>query len=193
MTLLYVGPLMDLFLFYVFTKGKTLYVDYKDEFSNIYCLRNYIFAPITEEIFYTSMLLNTYLMLCPIESLSLKTLLWQPSLFFGLAHIHHAYGSFRTGDQNLITILMNTIIQFGYTTLFGAFTNFIFLRTGGNLWACMFAHSFCNIMGFPGRSRLSLHFTMIEEVKGDWRRKLIAAWNKSYIFLLFLLIVGLQK
>ncbi|CCD27237.1 CAAX prenyl protease NDAI_0K00460 [Naumovozyma dairenensis CBS 421] len=166
--ILYVGPIIDLLLYYIIRgEKKLIFSDFKNEFNNIYSLRNYIFAPITEEIFYTSMLLNCYLNLCPIEMLSMRKLLWEPSLFFGIAHVHHMYEAFKIGDQNIITILINTMIQFSYTTLFGAFTNFVFLRTGGNLWACIFVHGLCNIMGFPGGSRVTLQLTINSDSDSD--------------------------
>ena len=41
-----------------------------------------------------------------------------------------------------------TVFQFTYTTLFGFHSAFLFLRTG-SLLPPIFAHMFCNIMGFP--------------------------------------------
>ncbi|KAI8459680.1 hypothetical protein BY996DRAFT_3608871 [Phakopsora pachyrhizi] len=39
--------------------------------------------------------------------------------------------------------------QFGYTTVFGWYASFIYLRTGSIIATAM-CHSFCNYMGFPG-------------------------------------------
>lgn len=38
--------------------------------------------------------------------------------------------------------------MFAYTSLFGFFEAFIYLRTG-NVWSCIAAHAFCNSMGLP--------------------------------------------
>ena len=56
-----------------------------------------------------------------------------------------------------------------YTTLFGMYAAFLFVRTGHLLAPCM-AHAFCNLMGFPdfgeivrrqGGQRLLLALTFI--------------------------------
>lgn len=44
--------------------------------------------------------------------------------------------------------LFRSLFQFGYTTVFGWYAAFIFLRTG-SLPAVIFAHSFCNWCGLP--------------------------------------------
>ena len=38
--------------------------------------------------------------------------------------------------------------MFTYTSLFGFFEAFVYLRTG-NFWSCFAAHAFCNSMGLP--------------------------------------------
>src|ERR1700733_4712855 len=40
------------------------------------------------------------------------------------------------------------VFQFAYTTLFGAYCSFLFIRTG-SLFPPLIAHSFCNVMGLP--------------------------------------------
>lgn len=44
--------------------------------------------------------------------------------------------------------LLHSVFQFGYTTVFGGYTAFLFLRTG-HLIGPVLCHSFCNFMGFP--------------------------------------------
>jgi prenyl protein peptidase len=44
--------------------------------------------------------------------------------------------------------LARTIFQFTYTSLFGFFAAFVYIRTG-NLLSVILAHSFCNWMGLP--------------------------------------------
>lgn len=43
---------------------------------------------------------------------------------------------------------MTTIFQTFYTTIFGALSSWLFLRTG-HLVSAVICHSFCNVMGFP--------------------------------------------
>lgn len=184
--LLYVGPLTDSLLYYVCVPDKFVLKDIKDEIFSIWGIRNYLFAPLTEEFFYTSMLMNTYLSLYPNEKLTYKILIWRTPLFFGLAHMHHAYEMYQQGTSSLPTICMNTIIQTIYTTLFGSLTNYAFLRTGGNLWSCVVLHSLCNYFGFPESSRLVMHYTIVKTSKSIYVNKLLNIWKKCYIALLFM-------
>lgn len=43
---------------------------------------------------------------------------------------------------------MRSLFQFTYTSLFGFFAAFVFIRTG-NVYSVLLAHSFCNWMGLP--------------------------------------------
>lgn len=70
-------------------------------------------------------------------------------LYFGIAHVHHFYEFTLTHPHTpLVPALLRSLIQFGYTTVFGWFATFVFLRTG-SLWAVVLAHSFCNWAGLP--------------------------------------------
>lgn len=182
-SLLFVGPLSDNLIYY-FLRPRALLVEFRDEFWNLWSFRNFCFAPLTEEIFYTSMLLNIYL--ATRDHLSWGILLWQPSLFFGIAHAHHAYESYQSGEYTLPAILVSTIFQVTYTTLFGALTNFIYISSGGNTWACIALHSFCNILGFPSGSKIKLFYTVIEKPKARWANIIVQLWGKCYFVLLLI-------
>lgn len=188
---LYCGPVLDFVLYHLLNPKSSILEDFYHEFLNIWSFRNFIFAPITEEIFYTSMLLTTYLNLIPHSQLSYQQLFWQPSLFFGLAHAHHAYEQLQEGSMTTVSILLTTCFQILYTTLFGGLTKFVFVRTGGNLWCCIILHALCNIMGFPGPSRLNLHFTVVDKKAGRIS-KLVSIWNKCYFALLVLGLISLK-
>ncbi|CAI4050340.1 hypothetical protein SUVZ_13G4050 [Saccharomyces uvarum] len=188
---LYCGPVLDFVLYHLLTPKSSILEDFYHEFLNIWSFRNFIFAPITEEIFYTSMLLTTYLNLIPHSQLSYQQLYWQPSLFFGLAHAHHAYEQFQEGSMTTVSILLTTCFQIQYTTLFGGLTKFVFVRTGGNLWCCIVLHALCNLMGFPGPSRLNLHFTVVDKKTG-LISKLVSIWNKCYFALLLIGLISLK-
>lgn len=77
-----------------------------------------------------------------------RTIFLSP-LLFGLAHFHHFY-EFRVThpDAPLSLGLLRSVVQLGYTTLFGAYATFLHLRTG-SLLAIFVVHAFCNCMGFP--------------------------------------------
>jgi prenyl protein peptidase len=70
-------------------------------------------------------------------------------IIFGLAHIHHFY-EFRITHPGvpIIAAVARSILQLTYTTLFGAYATFLFVRTG-SLVAVIAVHAFCNSMGLP--------------------------------------------
>ena len=67
--------------------------------------------------------------------------------FFGIAHFHHMIERIRRG-QDFKTAFFISSFQFAYTTVFGMFSAFLFVRTG-HLASCVIVHGFCNFMGFP--------------------------------------------
>lgn len=70
-------------------------------------------------------------------------------LVFGLAHVHHMY-EFRLTHPaaGWPAALLRSLFQLGYTTLFGAYATFVYLRTG-SLLAVVGMHMLCNTMGLP--------------------------------------------
>lgn len=77
-----------------------------------------------------------------------KTIFLTP-IIFGLSHVHHFYEFRLTNPQvPAKAALFRSVFQLVYTTLFGAYATFIFLRTGSLLAACA-VHAFCNCMGLP--------------------------------------------
>uniref|UniRef100_A0A9J7ZHE6 CAAX prenyl protease 2 n=1 Tax=Cyprinus carpio carpio TaxID=630221 RepID=A0A9J7ZHE6_CYPCA len=90
--------------------------------SDMRWLRNQVVAPLTEELVFRACMLP---MLVPCAGPS--TAIFTCPLFFGV------------------------VFQFSYTAVFGAYTAFIFIRTG-HLVGPVLCHSFCNYMGFPAVS-----------------------------------------
>jgi prenyl protein peptidase len=78
-----------------------------------------------------------------------KQIVFLTPLYFGIAHLHHLY-EFRIthGEVPLFVAVLRSLFQFAYTSLFGFFATFVYLRTG-NVYTCMLAHTFCNWMGLP--------------------------------------------
>lgn len=68
-------------------------------------------------------------------------------LFFGVAHLHHFIENVRQGTPVPRAALI-TLVQLTYTSLFGMYAAFLFVRTG-HLLSASLAHMFCNFMGFP--------------------------------------------
>lgn len=70
-------------------------------------------------------------------------------VIFGLAHVHHFYEFRVTHPQvPLVAAIARSMLQFAYTTLFGSYATFLFLRTG-SLLCVVLVHAFCNSMGLP--------------------------------------------
>jgi prenyl protein peptidase len=57
---------------------------------------------------------------------------------------------------NAPMLLVFAGFQFSYTTLFGAYSAYLFVRTG-HFIAPFMAHAFCNHMGFPDLSEVQMH------------------------------------
>ena len=79
---------------------------------------------------------------------------WRPSrrrqsLFFGVAHLHHLHKQYKRVPPAqrsmaiLRQILLRVMVQWTYTTLFGACVSHVFVRTG-SLGAVTMAHIICN-------------------------------------------------
>ncbi|KAG0671169.1 hypothetical protein C6P45_001182 [Maudiozyma exigua] len=198
---LFIGPLSDSLLYHLAINGSGLgpMIDsIYSLFNTIWNIRNYIFAPITEEIFYTSFLITSYQTLFKDGTISFKRYLFEPPLYFGIAHAHHAYETYNKSKligngPSIITIGISTLFQMSYTYIFGILTNFIFIITSGNLWSCIILHSICNIMGFPGGSELQFHYSVIKPLRDTRSIRLLSIWNKIYIGLLLLGIILFVK
>ena len=121
--------------------------DFHETLSSWIGWRNYIAGPFTEEVLFRSLLLSLHLLIRPPPSQAI--IIFVTPLYFGIAHIHHFYEYTLTHPFTpLPPALMRSIVQFGYTTVFGWYAAFLFLRTG-NLWAVVIVHAFCNWMGLP--------------------------------------------
>jgi prenyl protein peptidase len=78
-----------------------------------------------------------------------KNIVFTTPLYFGIAHIHHLY-EFRLthAEVPVLPAVLRTIVQFTYTSFFGFFAAFVYLRTG-SVYTAIVAHMFCNWMGLP--------------------------------------------
>jgi prenyl protein peptidase len=102
-------------------------------------------GPITEEVLYRSA--SVPLML--VARASIKQTIFLSPLIFGVSHFHHFY-EFRISNPEVpvIAAVARSIFQLAYTTLFGAYATFLYVRNGSLLGVCM-VHTFCNSMGLP--------------------------------------------
>ncbi|KAJ5397325.1 hypothetical protein N7509_005438 [Penicillium cosmopolitanum] len=107
--------------------------------------RNYVAGPVTEEVMFRSAIIPLHLL----AHISPGRVVFIAPLYFGIAHVHHFY-EFRLThpDTSVLASLLRSLFQFGYTTIFGWYATFIYLRTG-SLIAVILVHSFCNWCGLP--------------------------------------------
>lgn len=102
-------------------------------------------GPITEEVMFRSAMIPLHIL----AHISPGRITFLSPLYFGIAHIHHFY-EFRLThpDTPALAALLRSLFQFGYTTIFGWYATFVYLRTG-SLPAVILVHSFCNWCGLP--------------------------------------------
>ncbi|GIX70803.1 CAAX prenyl protease 2 [Caerostris extrusa] len=96
--------------------------------TNVVWLRNHVIAPFFEEFTFRACMLP---ILVPC---------------FG-THLHLLNEKMAQGAKFKVAI-MQSLFQFAYTTVFGAYSTYLFLRTG-HVAAPVIVHAFCNHMGFP--------------------------------------------
>ena len=107
--------------------------------------RNYVAGPITEEIIFRSVIIPIHLL----ARVSPSKIVFLTPLYFGIAHVHHCYEFVLTHPHaSVLQAAFRTVFQFTYTTLFGWFAAWIYLRTG-SIYACIIIHTFCNWVGLP--------------------------------------------
>jgi len=104
--------------------------------------RNHVVAPFTEELAFRACMVPILL-----GYYSPHGAVIMSPLFFGIAHFHHMIERIRRG-QDFKTAFFISSFQFAYTTVFGMYSAFLFVRTG-HLASCVIVHGFCNFMGFP--------------------------------------------
>lgn len=153
---LFLGPLMQLAMDCPWSFIDGIRVAFDPWFwtlcaSDMRWLRNQVVAPLTEELVFRACMLP---MLVPCAGP--LTAIFTCPLFFGVAHFHHVIELLRFRQGTLSGIFLSAVFQFSYTAVFGAYTAFIFIRTG-HLVGPVLCHSFCNYMGFPAISTALEH------------------------------------
>ncbi|XP_028396121.1 CAAX prenyl protease 2-like isoform X1 [Dendronephthya gigantea] len=134
---LFIGPITMMFLAeeLPFMSGFTPLPD-------MISLRNFVVAPATEEMIYRACMIPLL-----VPSMGLTGAVFICPLLFGVAHFHHAIERLQA-KENVLNVCIGTLFQFSYTTLFGIYSAFVFIRTG-HLIGPFICHSFCNYMGIP--------------------------------------------
>ncbi|XP_017776824.1 PREDICTED: CAAX prenyl protease 2 isoform X2 [Nicrophorus vespilloides] len=105
-------------------------------------LRSQIVAPISEEFSFRSCMLPVLLQcFSPIKAVFICP------IFFGAAHFHHLLEKLKNNVPVKFAVI-ESCVQFIYTTIFGVYSAYLFYRTG-HFISIFIAHSFCNHMGVP--------------------------------------------
>jgi len=150
---------------------------------------------VTEEILFRSASVPLLLL----SKASNNTTIFLTPIVFGLAHVHHFY-EFRITHPHtpVLGAILRSLLQFTYTTLFGGYATFVYLRTGSVVSAILI-HTFCNWMGFPRFwGRVTTGETLIGPDVGEGKRSedkgpQIASGQPSLLWTIayyILLIVG---
>jgi len=116
-------------------------------FTTLKGFRNLIFAPFSEEFVFRSCMVP----LLYYSKVNYQLIIWLTPLVFAFAHIHHAWEYYVGQGKTSIAAkqgILNSVFQFSYTTIFGCFATFVFMRTG-NFFPPFITHSFGNSQGFP--------------------------------------------
>jgi prenyl protein peptidase len=126
-----------------------------DNFFDLIFLRNYIISPFTEEFVFRSCMIPLL-----VDHLSNNAIIFTTPLFFGMAHLHHIIEGYILNENRLIALCAQSMFQFTYTYLFGAYSCFLFIKTNSVITSFV-CHSFCNLMGFPDLVELKDDFNGI--------------------------------
>lgn len=140
--ILFAGPLVQMYEARIFE----LYNDinyWKNSLSNIIWIRNHVVGPLTEEF-----LFRACLMPLMVPTFGWKAAVCFCPVFFGLAHFHHMLQKIKFEGLEFKTAFFQSVFQFAYTTVFGVYCAYIFIRTG-HLIGPVLCHAFCNHIGFP--------------------------------------------
>ncbi|QRV98099.1 CAAX prenyl protease 2 [Ceratobasidium sp. AG-Ba] len=147
--LLYLGPLYSAWLdqAYPFMDDWSFQRDVVRKFGSWTGVRNFFASPLTEELVFRSCVIGA----AQLAGVGLKKIVFLTPLWFGIAHIHHANEQFnrlgRTKKALQQAVVISTV-QLAYTTVFGWYASFLFVRTGSVIVPTL-AHTFCNLMGMP--------------------------------------------
>eukprot|EP00977_Amphora_coffeiformis_P025033 scaffold18039_cov166-Amphora_coffeaeformis.AAC.3 len=127
--------------------------------------RNLAIAPTLEEVAFRTCMVPVLLA----TGLHANTVCWTAPLFFGVAHFHHAFQKLREEGTRPTSVAVQTLFQFAYTTLFGAYATYVYIHTQSTV-AVALVHGFCNWMGLP-----NFLFFQQKHVLHDYRHALLAA------------------
>ncbi|EPY50730.1 CAA Xprenyl protease [Schizosaccharomyces cryophilus OY26] len=140
--ILFLGPLYQTFFVEKMYKVplKNLLFEIKDPVT----WRNLVIGPLSEELMFRCAMVPLFEKL----DYSWKEIILLAPLLFGFAHFHHSYELLLNYPGAYVIAMVQFLVQFFYTTIFGWYSTYVFLQTH-SLWPTFLIHSFCNFMGLP--------------------------------------------
>jgi len=111
----------------------------------LFNFRSIVMGPLTEEVVFRSCL---YYLLHYYGGWTMMNSILISGFFFGVAHCHHIVEHLLHGDMTIMSAILNVVVQFSYTFVFGLYCGYIYGKTKCII-AAMILHSYCNLMGLP--------------------------------------------
>ncbi|WBW72736.1 CAAX prenyl protease [Schizosaccharomyces osmophilus] len=174
--ILFLGPLYQ-----------TIFIDklYKDcieylffEIRNLATWRNLVIGPLSEEVMFRCAMIPLF----ERANYSRKETILSAPFLFGFAHFHHSYELLLSYPGAYVIAMVQFLVQFFYTTLFGWYSTYVFLQTH-SLWPTFLIHSFCNFMGLPvfyGRIGTTFQTTIYYTLLITGLFLFVITWNMFY-------------
>lgn len=135
-------------------------------------------GPVTEECLFRSAAVPLLLL----SNMSLMKVVFVTPLVFGAAHLYHFYESRITSPNTpLVTAAARAIVQLVYTTIFGAYATFLYIRTG-SLLAVVLVHAMCNALGIRFIWGYAQPYWI--PLTAQSNRLILLKWTIPYYFLL---------
>jgi prenyl protein peptidase len=177
--LLFLGPLFESLIVDASWRELLHLETWAELWSDPTTNRNLIAGPITEEILFRTASIPLMLL----SQAGIRTTVFFSPVIFGLAHFHHFY-EFRLSYPGvpIFAALLRSVFQLGFTSVFGAYATFIYVRTGSLLAVCA-VHAFCNTMGLP-RVWGKVRRIGIEDARKGEADKGWMIWTVAYYVLL---------
>lgn len=181
-SILFAGPLFERGFIESGWKEWINWRHFKESISTWIGWRNYVVGPVTEEILFRSASIPIILLS---RMISTPRLILQPPLIFGLAHLHHFY-EFRIMYPHApeSAALMQSLLQLGYTTAFGAYATFLYVRSG-SLLSVILVHAFCNWVGIPRFwGKVGEYYIAVNGLVSTRSRSQVVVWTSVYYLIL---------
>lgn len=109
--------------------------------------RDVVFSPVVEEVLFRSCMIP----LLRLANVPTGEIIFYSPLMFGIAHTHHLYEHYVTRGRTRQALgegVLKYVFKSIYTSLFGWYAAFLFVRTGSVI-PCILSHGLCNMLGLP--------------------------------------------